>query len=205
MVLVHGSAGDRTDWAPLVKRLESIQVLAVDLRGYGSSKGTANPVASIADVTGAVAYLRSRGAKKITVVGAGLGGNLALAASAEDPLIEGVVMLSPALNADGVKASAALPKLNTRPLLLVAGSDDALAQKAAELISANAPSARVQIVANGGSGIAMLNRASELEGSLIAWIQGSFAVAEGDLAPQMKTETNFDDLKTTGTKIGEKP
>lgn len=203
VVLVHGAGGSQAEWAPLVKRLENIQSLAVDLRGHGASKGDPDPLASIGDVAGAIAFLRARGVKKITLVGAGLGGNLALAAAGDDPSVEGVVMLSPQLNASGVKASASLAKLGERPLLLVAGADDALALKASELISNSAPSAKVQVVANGGSGIAMLNRASELEGSLVAWIQGAFAVSEGDLSPQVKMNTEVKDIQTTGKRIGE--
>lgn len=204
VVLVHANGGSRDDWSSLVGRLNDVQVLSVDLRGHGKSKGSPDAVASVADVNAAVAYLRARGAKKITVVGVGLGANLALASTIKDPAIEGVVMLSPALNASGVRASEALPTLGQRPLLLVAGADDNLSLKAANMIADNATNAKVQVVANGGSGMAMFHRATELEGSLVAWVHGSHAVADGDLSPQMKVSTDFGEVQTTGTKLGEK-
>ncbi|MCB9677545.1 MAG: alpha/beta hydrolase [Alphaproteobacteria bacterium] len=206
VILVHGSGGDRSGWADIAKGLAGagLQVVNVDLRGHGASKGEPDPLKMHEDVLSAAKYLRGKGVKHIMVVGTKLGGNVALAAAAADPEIESVVMISPALNASGVKVTASLPALGERKLLLIAGEDDTLSKKAVNLIDNEIDTGTVMVLDSGGSGMALVNRASDLETTLIAWGKGS---TDGNAITDPKASVGSGDtsaMETTGTKLGER-
>jgi len=83
VVLVHGGRRDKSHWT---KQAEAIAkagftVLAIDLRGVGLSKegppDRRNDIAMPLDLLGAIRFLQGNGAKKVAIVGASMGGNLA--------------------------------------------------------------------------------------------------------------------------------
>ena len=87
VVLAHGGKFDKESWAKQAHVLASsgFRVLAIDLRGYGSSRagtqtGTAYDGFPL-DVLAAVRFLRGSGTTSVSVVGASLGGGAAAAAS----------------------------------------------------------------------------------------------------------------------------
>ncbi|MEZ4318204.1 MAG: alpha/beta hydrolase [Myxococcota bacterium] len=205
VVLIHGNGDDRSGWGDLTAALgaQGMQAMAIDLRGHGASKGEADPLKMMADVNAAIAYLRGKGVKHVTLVGSKLGATLALAAAAKDPAVEAVVMISPNLTTNGVKVSSSLKGYGERPLLMIAGEDDTVSRKAIDLIDNEVPNATVQILESGGSGMALVNRAANLETTLIAWATGNQKAAAGDLSPEMKMGEAAN-LETTGTKLGER-
>ena len=83
VVLVHGGRRDKSHWAPQAQALvkAGFMVLAIDLRGVGLSKegppDRRNDIAMPLDLLGAVRFLQGNGARKISIVGASAGGNLA--------------------------------------------------------------------------------------------------------------------------------
>lgn len=89
VVLVHGARFDKESWRPQARRIAraGFRVLAIDLRGYGESRGgsaTTDPYADYPlDVLAAVRYLRETGATTVSVIGASLGGWAAARASVE--------------------------------------------------------------------------------------------------------------------------
>src|SRR5580692_10497363 len=80
VVLVHGGQFNKESWQKQAHALAEIkfQVLALDLRGYGKSRGPGDSEPMDAplyqDVLAAVRYLRKTGAKTVSVVGASMGG-----------------------------------------------------------------------------------------------------------------------------------
>jgi alpha/beta superfamily hydrolase len=88
LVLVHGGRLTKESWGPQTPDFvrAGFRVLAIDLRGFGESKGgLARPPqgGKQLDVLAAVRYLRSRGAKTVSVVGGSMGGDAAAGASVE--------------------------------------------------------------------------------------------------------------------------
>ena len=89
VVLVHGGRFDRTSWAAQARVLAAggLRVLAVDLRGYGDSRGPAGAADPSADrhldLLGAARWLRDGGATSVAVVGASMGGGAAAQALGE--------------------------------------------------------------------------------------------------------------------------
>ena len=203
VVLVHGHAEDHTAVAELMKAMSSakIQVLSIDLRGNGASKGTIDPLKADADVTAAIAYLRTKGQKQIALVGAGMGGNLAFLAASKDPTVDAVVMISPALNHQGVKASAALESYGDRPILMVTSSSDGLGTKAANMIGERLSKATIETVAVDGSGSKLVKYAPDLPGLVLNWLAEVYKADEAT-GPNLATEN--EGLKTSGVKLGER-
>ena len=96
---------------------------ALHVNGYGTSSGSAN-VRPDRDVAAAAAELRRRGARKVILVGASMGGTgVVAAAPGIRPAVSGVVDLSGPVGFGGVNALPAARKLR-RPALFVVGRDD---------------------------------------------------------------------------------
>jgi pimeloyl-ACP methyl ester carboxylesterase len=125
VVLVHGGQFNKESWQKQAHALAELKfkVLALDLRGYGKSRGPGDADSMDAplyqDVLAAVRYLRKSGAKTVSVVGASMGGWAAGDASiASKPgEIDRVVFLgsAPSRSADELKC----------PSLFIVARDDA--------------------------------------------------------------------------------
>lgn len=91
VVLAHGGRFDRTSWKPQARELASagFRVVAIDFRAAVESRAGKetpclyDPACLSKDVLAAVRYLRSSGAKSVSVVGGSLGGGAAAQASVE--------------------------------------------------------------------------------------------------------------------------
>ena len=83
VVLAHGGRFNKASWEKQARTLAAaeFQVLAIDFRGYGQSRGPgqSDPMSAPLhlDVLAAVRYLRTMGAKSVSVVGASMGGGAA--------------------------------------------------------------------------------------------------------------------------------
>ena len=121
VVLAHGRAFDKESWDPLAKTLAArgLTVLSIDFRGYGRSKAGAHPRALHEDVLGAIRYLRKRGARRVSLVGASMGGAAVSAAAAEvaEGQIDRVILLapSPLAVAEGMRGSKLLVVSRSEP------------------------------------------------------------------------------------------
>ena len=123
VVLAHGGQFNKGSWEKQALVLEStgFRVLAIDFRGYGQSHGgtrlRAGDDGTRFDVLAAVRYLRRRGAKTVSVVGASFGGSAAAEASiASKPgEIDRIVLLAASIGAS--------EKLKGRKLFIVARDD----------------------------------------------------------------------------------
>lgn len=80
LVLAHGGQFNKESWRPQAEQFAAagFHVLAFDFRGYGKSHGPGQADIFTAplelDVLAAVRYLHSIGAKRVSIVGASLGG-----------------------------------------------------------------------------------------------------------------------------------
>jgi pimeloyl-ACP methyl ester carboxylesterase len=124
VVLAHGGRFNKESWEQQARTLASagFQVLAIDFRGYGKSKGPgdAHPMDAPLhlDVLAAVRYLRETGAKSVSIVGGSMGAGAAGDASiASRPgQIDRVVFL-------GGSPNGPAEKLKSASLFLVARDD----------------------------------------------------------------------------------
>jgi pimeloyl-ACP methyl ester carboxylesterase len=116
VVLAHGGRFNKESWRDQASVLASagFQILAIDFRGFGCSKGPGQEDFDNApfdkDVLSAVRYLKAHGAKMVSVVGGSFGGSAAGDASIKSPPgeIDRIVFLgaAPNLSAAGLKSRA---------------------------------------------------------------------------------------------------
>jgi len=131
VVLLHQTGrAAMCGWAPYAGWLatQGVRVLALDFCGYGQSTCQSASFAAdpVAQVKVAVEKLRASGATRITVVGASMGGTIAVAAAA--PVgADAVVDLSGPVRWPPYDTNAVLPTLTMPTLLAVNESDDAQA------------------------------------------------------------------------------
>ena len=101
VVLAHGGRFKKESWTKQAEVLAKagFQVLAIDFRGRGQSRGpqsSSGEEGAEYDVLAAVRYLRKNGAKSVSVVGASFGGEAAADASidAEPGEIDRLILLA---------------------------------------------------------------------------------------------------------------
>ena len=98
VVLAHGMVFDKESFAELAEVLaqRGFTALAIDFRGYGESTAGSEERALHLDVLAAVRYLHDEGAKRVSILGASMGGGAAARAStqAEPGDIECLILLS---------------------------------------------------------------------------------------------------------------
>jgi pimeloyl-ACP methyl ester carboxylesterase len=102
VVLAHGGRFNKESWDVQAKALAAagFRALAIDFRGYGTSRGPGadDPLSAPLhhDVLAAVRFLRERGAKSVSVIGASMGGRAAADAAVESKPgeIDRVVLLA---------------------------------------------------------------------------------------------------------------
>jgi pimeloyl-ACP methyl ester carboxylesterase len=112
VILVHDQDQDSRAWRglPLHLSAQGFRVLAFDLRGYGASKGRRDAGRVRADVGAALGFARSHGARRLFVIGAGVGAGAALVAASEYP-IRAFVALSPRRSGRDDPEQTRAPKL----------------------------------------------------------------------------------------------
>jgi dienelactone hydrolase len=140
VLVLHGAGAERTAWEPLVGPLHEagLAVLALDLRGHGESATTVTRERAVqrdpqlfrdmyADVRGAYDWLARQphvDRARFALVGAGVGGNVALRYAAEDRSVDALVCLSTHLADLGHDAAGDAHQITGRRLLLVGGADE---------------------------------------------------------------------------------
>jgi pimeloyl-ACP methyl ester carboxylesterase len=178
VVLVHMLTRTKEDWRPLAERLQAagITALALDLRGHGQSEGSAAPAAAMAlDVRAAVAWLAARSdvtAGAVAIVGASLGASLALIAAADTPAVRSVALLSPAADYRGVRLDAAAKKYGSRPLLLIASTEDPYALRTVRAVTGeHQPTHEQRISTQAAHGSHLVDRDPEVAAALVDWLR----------------------------------
>jgi pimeloyl-ACP methyl ester carboxylesterase len=159
VVLAHTTNADRCQWLPFARELarKGYRALVFDMRGYGASSGFTNTDPHL-DVVAAAAELRRRGAKRIVLMGASMGGTgVVVAAPRIRPAIEGVVELSAPTAFSGANALVAVKSLK-RPALFVAGRDDGDFAAATRALyrAAATKDKQIRIVASSWHGVDLL-------------------------------------------------
>lgn len=131
VLLMHQYGGRRDDYQPLLPLLleRGYVALAVDLRGFGETKGRQNWETAVTDVQAWLDYLRgleTTADDQIATLGASIGSNLALVGCANDEACVTAIALSPGLNYFDVQPEEFVREnLADRSALLIASTSDA--------------------------------------------------------------------------------
>ena len=180
IILLHMLGRSRTDWDSVARWLQKngYTVIVPDLRGHGLSTGDFQKFTPddfnkmTLDVAAVKSVLENQGVdiKRLVIIGASIGANIALSYAAEDPDVATVILLSPGLEFRGVKTSTAITKFN-KPLLVVASADDQYsAQTAQELASKNVQ-VTLKMYDNAGHGTNMFVK-NDLAPGILTWLKG---------------------------------
>ncbi len=134
VVLSHMRQADQESWWPFARILRDrgYQALAFDFRGYRDSQGEVDINTLDKDVEAAVEALRSRGASRVFLVGASMGGtaSLKVAARAE---VAGVVTLSAPPLIEDLDVREDLREIGA-PKMFLASRDDGFYSRSASLL-----------------------------------------------------------------------
>jgi pimeloyl-ACP methyl ester carboxylesterase len=174
VVLAHMFPDDRTSWSGLAERLagEGYRTLAFDFRGYGDSGGQRELSALPLDVAAAAAFLRERGARRVVLVGASMGGTASLIVASREE-VDGVITLSAPITFMGLEIETGELGLITEPKLFIAAQEDAAAGTAQRLYERSISPKRVEILTGGGHGTELLHgRQAETVVSLVLTFLG---------------------------------
>ena len=133
VVLSHMRPADQESWWPFARVLrdKDFQALTFDFRGYRDSQGEVDISAIGTDVEAALNFLKDRGASRVFLVGASMGGTASLKVAARTD-VAGVVTLSAPPSVDGVDATPDLRDISA-PKLFIAARDDGFYARSASL------------------------------------------------------------------------
>ena len=130
IIMIHQLWGDRTDWATIARELvpHRYNVLAVDLRGHGTTGGQINWAQSVADIAVWMDWLRvERMARPdvISTMGSSMGSSIAVNSCANDPFCRTSIAISPGRSYFGISIEQALREtLANRPVLFMYAERD---------------------------------------------------------------------------------
>lgn len=207
VVLVHGDGRSRADWSAWGPRLaaQGMAVVAPDVRGHGATSlghepNDADWAAASRDVAAAVQWLRTKGARHVSVVGVDVGGNLALAAASAGG-VDDLAWVAPRPSAHGMTARLQMGAW-PGPILLIATQADALSARTADLLGEAAQGAHyVLSTAAPATGVGILDADPDIGTALVSWLNGTLlADAEAALrggAPAPK----LDAIEATGKTL----
>jgi pimeloyl-ACP methyl ester carboxylesterase len=182
VVLAHMLPSDQSAWFDFAANLsgQGYRVLTFNLRGVcpggvaGCSKGHRDPTAAPADIRAATAFLRSKGALRVGLVGAGVGGTAALvAASRPSSAFGAVVTLSAQPSMDGVVAGPDVLQTVDAAKLFVAGALDTGGAKAAQYFYDDSlQPKRVDLLTTADYGTDLLsgNQSEQTRNAVIGWL-----------------------------------
>ena len=178
VIYVHMLQKSRRDWDPVAAQMaaEGIGGLAIDLRGHGESPGSRQDYTGmVQDVRAARRFLSTRAEgvpSRIGIAGASIGATLAALASADDPAVASLALLSPSLDYRGLRLDQAMRKYGARPALLVASDDDGYSLRTVrDLEKAGGGARQTAILVRAGHGTAMLGGESDLGRRLLEWFR----------------------------------
>lgn len=188
LILVHEVGGSRKNWDAFAQHAQQrgFMCLTFDLRGHGDSvsKGsekipfqqfnTGDWMRVTDDLILAKQRLLDSGAdpENIFIVGASIGGNLAIRYGIADPQIQAVIALSPGLLYKGIGIEAMVKKNRRLPLLLVAAEGDTYSASSVKTLTDSSPSYAERRTYLGSShGTALLTNNAQIGPNILEWIK----------------------------------
>ncbi len=129
LVLLPTYPGGQEGWYRFaeVAAAQGYRVLTFDLRGYGASGGERDTARSLDDLAAVLAFLREHEAGRMMLMGAGLGGMVAIkAAAADEEGFAGLVAISTPRSFSGLEINDAELAALTIPSLWIGTRNDML-------------------------------------------------------------------------------
>ena len=143
-LLLHQFGGSSYDWRDFAALLvqKGYNVLAVDLRGHGMTRGKTDWKMAQTDTVALMQWLREQPTidpARVAVMGASVGANLALRGCADDDLCRVAIALSPGLSFYGIVAKDAISGMKNKNILLAASQKDLQSGEPTKYLTIYAP------------------------------------------------------------------
>jgi pimeloyl-ACP methyl ester carboxylesterase len=178
VLLVHMLGRSKDEWSSTAERLQDvgISVLAIDLRGHGSSSGNGAMLAPMVDdVQAGLNWLSTRPGIRpgaIALVGASLGANLAAVAAARGAAVRALALISPSLDYRGVRIDATLMrKIGDRPVWLAASTEDPYALRTVKELVSSGGAYEQRLSGARAHGTGLLTADQDLARALVDWLR----------------------------------
>ncbi len=174
VILLHELYTNRSSWKPLVQPLldSGFKVLAIDLRGYGKTKGKINWKTAQKDTVEWADWLKAQpGVQSIELVGSSMGANLALNGCAAISGCLGAVAISPGLNYFGVKTSDAV-QAGFPALIVYADRDSYPKNDVPKMQELGGDHLEILLYSGRTHGIGLFKEHDDLAGSIVTWLAG---------------------------------
>lgn len=174
VILLHQLYTNRSSWTPLIYPLldAGFKVLAVDLRGYGQTKGKINWKAAQEDTVAWGDWLKAQpGVTSIATAGSSMGSNLAINGCAAISGCVGAVAISPSLNYFNVTTSDAL-QAGFPVLIVYADRDPYPKQDVPQMLDLGSGHVESIVYAGRAHGIDLFGEHDDLAGTIVGWLQG---------------------------------
>jgi pimeloyl-ACP methyl ester carboxylesterase len=177
VLLLHGFNSGKEAWRLFAAQLQLAgnNVLSIDLRGYGETGGSVDWVKAAQDIPAVLDRLNAFpgvAANRISVIGADIGASAALSGCAGSLVCRSLVLISPALENQGLSISDTMSKYGSRPVLIVAsrgdkpsGADSSALDKLAQ------GSHSLQLFDGTAHSMALLTAQPDLPGQIIEWLK----------------------------------
>lgn len=172
VLLVHQLYATRKSWDTVIQPLldAGFRVLAVDVRGYGSTRGRINWAAAQSDVRLWLEWLAAQGGTTgVYAIGSSMGSSLALVACDAVDACRGAVALSPGLNYYGVSIADAAAQ-DFRKLIVYADRDRYPVLAAPEIQKLENPSNEFLVFPGRSHGMDLFRNHQELLALMIEWL-----------------------------------
>lgn len=174
VILLHELYTNRSSWTPLVQPLldNGFKVLAVDLRGYGKTKGKINWKTAQQDTVAWADWLKAQpGVQSIETVGSSMGANLALNGCAAISGCLGTVALSPGLNYFGVATTDAV-QAGFPALIVYADRDTYPKDDVPQMKELGGDHIELLVYSGRTHGVGLFKDHEELAGTIVSWLAG---------------------------------
>ena len=182
VIFIHQGGSTRKEWESVAKKVfrEGWVTLAYDIRGHGESSGQwsntwyDDPTNAPNDLKAAIVYLKAIGkvdAKRIAVVGASVGGNLACVASALYG-IQSAVAISHKTSA--VYNLAGKTDLDFRSIYHLSSESDQGGQRArwaTELFEETEGPRKLELTSGSGHGVSIFRRDPSITDRIVGWLK----------------------------------
>ncbi|MFP4191494.1 MAG: alpha/beta hydrolase [Candidatus Hydrogenedentota bacterium] len=203
LILIHGLGGQRSQCDVFARRAQDagFQSLAIDMRAHGDSTagedqpsrrqdfGREDWLRVTKDIQAAKETLIEHGSApdNLGLVGASLGGTLALRYAVEDWDFHALVMVSPGLDYQGIEAEEALVEYGNRPSLFVTSRGDSYSATSAQQLKRAAPGqAEIREYRGTAHGTDLLETSPQAVQQVLLWLSqiiGDEAVELPDRVP----------------------
>lgn len=174
VLLLHELYTNRSSWTPLVQPLldAGFKVLAVDLRGYGKTKGKINWKNAQGDTVAWADWLKAQaGVQSIALVGSSMGANLALNGCAAISGCVGAVAISPGLNYFGVKTKDAVTA-GFPALIVYADRDTYPKTDVPKMQELGSDHLEILLYSGRTHGMGLFKEHDDLAGAIVNWLAG---------------------------------